>query len=382
MPHLYLISGNDEPEIKRAAQTLVDKLRAENPDLELDLIDGNDADNSTGNDAVGIVSDLVTALQTDSLFGAHKLVWLKHCSFFDKVGASDGDVPAQKKGKGKSKAVKRDILTPLTQLIESHDIPETMILVMDGVGVDRRKSFYKICDASGVELIWYTKPDPTDKDFANQVRMRIDAALDSFQLNAMPDAKECLRAILGSDSGRIRLEIEKLAAYMGDNKTVTREDCLAICSRTPEALAWALTDALKQRDLNASLRALDDLVAQIEAERGASSSPENALLVGVSNEFQSLLKCRAAFDLLGWDFRRVSYAQIKSLDKEEYAGNFLLSMHPFVAFKKAETLRLFSDDALRKIMNAILDANKALVSSGSDNKRLVLESLIYTICNP
>ncbi len=374
----YLVSGNDEPEIKRSAQELVNKLLAENPDLELDVIDGDESDNRTGNDAMGIISDVVNSLQMDSLFGAHKLVWLKHCSFFDKVGGAEG--ATAKKGKGK--ATKSDLFTPLTQLIENDDVSTSMILVMDGPNVDRRRSFYKICDAAKVELLWYMKPDPTDKDFANQMRLRIDNALEAYGLKVAPDARECLKEILGSDSGRIRLEIEKLACYMGDEKKVTREDCLAICSRTPEALAWALTDALKLRDLDRSLRALDDLIAQIEAERGASSSPENALLAGVSNTFQSLAKARAAFDALGYDVHRVNYGQLKNLNKETHAGNFLLTMHPYVAFKTAETLRLFSDEELRHILHEILETNKALVSSGSDNKRVTLEHLIFAICPP
>lgn len=365
----YLISGDDDYEIKQRANTVVNDIVSRNPDIEVDIIDAGNPDA----DPVALVQDFINAVCIDSLFGSDKLVWFKHCTFF---GATATDAP--KRGK-KGKAVKADLLDPITELFNDDGVPATMTILIDGPGIDRRKSFYKTCEAKGLTVDWYAKPDPADRQYAAMIHNRIEALLNEAGVTADNAAMECLKGMLGGDSARIRSEIDKLICYVGDTKRVTVKDCMTICSHTPEALNWALTDALKSKDIARALDAISELIEQMESE--TSSGYEMRLLAGVSNEFQNLVKVREALDELSLDPAKVHAGTFQKLasKKEEFPHNILLGMHPFRAFKMAETLAGFSDEALVKIIHEILATNKALVS-GADNNRICLEQLAYKIC--
>lgn len=373
MADKYLISGDDDYEIKALSQKIVSDLLARYPDTELDLIDAENVDR----DASSVIQDFITALQMDSLFGSEKLVWLKHASFFAGLGGS-GEESAPKKGRGK--AVKSDLLAPLTDLIAAGGIPETMTVIIDGSGIDRRKAFYKTCAAAGFKTEWLVKPDPKDRQYAQQLHSRMETILKECGLTASGDAMECLKGMLGGDSARMRTEIEKLACYMGTQTKVTRSDCMAACSHTPEALGWAMTDALKAKDVSRALIAIDELITQMESER--SSGSELCLVSGAANEFQSLIRARAALDELGIDPRRVNANTFSQFSKEQYPDNVLLGMHPFRAFKVVESLGNFPDQALVSALDTILKTNRELVSGGADNPRIALERMVFKIINP
>lgn len=370
----YLISGDDEFEIKRHVRIVADEVMSRNPDLEMDVVEGDNDERSPAE----VIRDLVTALSMDSLFGSEKLVWLKHCSFFSVAGSGDDESSKKAKSKGKSKG-KSDVFTPLLEMISANEIPQSITLLLDGPGIDRRKIFYKTCDAAGFKIEWFSKPDPMDRQYAQLVHSRIEDVLRAGGVSVTHDAMECLKGMLGGDSARIHTEIEKLICYAGDKKKISRQDCLDVCSHTPEALSWALTDALKSRNISAALTAIDELIAQMESESG--SGYEMRLLASVSGEFQNLIKCREALDALELDPSRVNANTFKQFEgqKDRYPGNILLGMHPFRAYKIAETLTAFSDTALVQALHDILQTNRELVSSDADNKRLALEQLAFRI---
>ena len=72
---------------------------------------------------------------------------------------------------------------------------------------------------------------------------------------------------LGSDLGRIRSEVQKLALFVGDRRPITADDIREGSALLGEAEIWALTGAITARDVDAALTATHRLVASGEDSR-------------------------------------------------------------------------------------------------------------------
>jgi len=99
--------------------------------------------------------------------------------------------------------------------------------------------------------------------------------------SATPDALSRLEEVAGNDLRRIGHELEKIAAYAADRKTIDIEDVLQVCDWTKGFIEWDLAEALKRADQRRSLLTLNR--AFQEGER-----PEHILRV-LANFFRDLL---------------------------------------------------------------------------------------------
>lgn len=371
----YLFGGSDEFEIKSAAKKMVASLQEFVSNAELEIIEGS----PNGEDVtVSACWDVVTTLQTPSLFMTPKIVWFK-----DLVFAIASDSNEYEKPKAtKKKTTKRDDKDPLQPLINllKEGIPEQTYLVINGIGIDKRKLFYKACESAHLELDWIDKLDPKDKKYNHLLETKIRRALKEADVLATEDAINCLKEILNADSGRIYTEISKLAAYSGGfGSKITRKDCLEVCSCTPEAVGWAFSEALVSGDLSEALRAIDELISQMEAQK--TTHHELTILASVSKAFQDMVGAYSALDELGVDPHNVHPKTFERFadQKSQFPTNILLNMHPFRAFKIVENLKRFPTYRLVEILSWILDTNKQLVSTASDHPQIALERLAMKI---
>jgi DNA polymerase III subunit delta len=99
--------------------------------------------------------------------------------------------------------------------------------------------------------------------------------------SASRDALARLEEVCGSDLRRIDHELEKIATFVADRRTIEIEDVLQVCDWTKSFLEWDLTDALRGGDQRRSLLTLNR--AFQEGER-----PENVIRV-LANFFRDLL---------------------------------------------------------------------------------------------
>lgn len=128
----------------------------------------------------------------------------------------------------------------------------------------------------GVVVLRPVKPLKND-----DLRAWMMQRLSSLGKSATPDALTRLEAVAGSDLRRIDRELEKLAAFAAERKTIDIEDVFQVCDWTRGFLEWDLADALKKGDQRQSLLTLTR--AFQEGER-----PENILRV-LANFFRDLL---------------------------------------------------------------------------------------------
>ncbi len=358
---LFLISGDDDYAIKARTRELIVERCGEppedNPDLE--IISG-DSDQLKADD---ILCQLLNALTTPPFLSSRKIVWLKHFAHFKTVLSSKN-----------SHLVK--LMTQLTDFIKS-GIPMDVVLIMDGQDIDQRKAFCKACKTAG-KLFFFKKSDLSSKDFSQSQFNRIEEICAGAGKRIERRAMQFLVDTVGSDTGRLHTELEKIICFVDEKPLLTLEDCQLMASRTPETLSWEFANCLTERRLGRAFEVIAILVEQMRAS-GQRSGMELALLSQAIKLFQDMVKTRGAMAQLNLSRppgKSYFYSMPDNI-KERYPNNTLLQMHPFRAYKLCETAGSFSDRKLAEALKHLLEANRKLVSGG--NARITLEQLVIKI---
>jgi DNA polymerase-3 subunit delta len=364
MGKFYLISGNDEFAIKSKTREIICSLCGEEPENNPDLeIVAGDSDEMKPEE---IMADLLNCLKTPPFLCPDKKIWLRHFLHFEKAFAASA----------------KDSITVMAEaLIEfiKQGIPDDITLIIDGPELDQRKAFFKACKNAGAEIHYFRKADIASKDYTKSQYERIDEICAKARKNIEQQAKDYLAETVGSDSGRMRSELDKLICYVGKNSSITLADCKAICSRTPEAMSWDFANRLIERDVPGALAIVGDLMEQMRSQRSGGNQ-ELAILSSATRSFQEMVKVKTAAVELNMP-KRVGKSFFYSLDpglKEKYPDNILVNVHPFRAYMMCENSMSFSDRDLAGALEAILDANRRLVSGGGDS-RIILEQLVLKI---
>jgi len=364
MGKLFLITGNDDFAVKNQVREIVCNLCGDPPDdnPELEIIRG-DSDDLKPEE---ILTACYAAIQTPPFLCAEKKVWLKHFQHFEKVLENSG------------KDGKAGRIDDITALIKA-GLPDDVTLIIDGPDIDKRKAFFKACKDQG-EIFIFEKADITSRDFSRNQFVRIQDLAAKAGLTIEPDAVSYLMETIGSDSGRLTTELEKLSCFLLPRKDISLQDCKNICSRTPEAISWDFAKALTARDIPRALEMVDTLVQQLRNERGNSSNSELSLLHQAVSTFQEMVQTRCAAAELGVPPRPSKnwFYNLREDVKAAHADNFLVRIHPFRAYMLCENAASFSDLELVNAMNALLNANRQLVSGGAE-PRLALEQLVLRV---
>jgi DNA polymerase III delta subunit len=359
-PRLFLVTGSDGGAMRQRARELATEQCGSDPtqDPGTEIIVGD----RDGARPAAILGEVLESLAAPPFFGPRKVVWLRNFDF----------AAARKDKRG------GEVLDALVERL-AEGMPEDVVLILDGPGVDGRSRLIKACRAQGEALV-FSQPDPNDRDrenFAEQVRTVIQEHCRARGVRLAGDAAAFLLETVGSDPGRLRGELDKLFAYVHPADMVTLADCQAICSRTPEAAAWAFADALAQRNLGSAWSALDVLME--------SRAEPVAVMGGVASRFQQMLQARMAAPALGLDARG-SYQRLKAVVaspppqvKADLGETFLLTAHPFRAWKVLSESAAYSDDELRDAFAHLVVASRQLVSGAMD-QRLALEQLAIHLC--
>jgi len=364
MPKLYLISGDDDFAIKLRSREIITSLcgaEAENnPDLE--IIKG-DSDEMKADE---ILTSLLASLHTPPFFSPDKKIWLRHFTHFEKslaVNASD---------------IIKKRMVELVEFIKA-GIPDDIILLIDGPGIDQRKAFFKSCKAvADSDIQIFKKTSFGDRNFAENQRQLINEICGKAGKQIDQAAVYYLSETISGDSGRLQTELEKVFCYAGDTNRITVDDCKAICSCTPEAMSWDFANALVDRNMTAALRLVNTLVKQLTAERGGNL--ELSILSQAIRTFQEMIKTKNAMAQINAPARvgKSYFSAIPQTMKEKFPDNMLLKIHPFRAYKVCESAGRFNDQQLAQALRDILSANLKLVSGGGQ-PRIVLEQLITDI---
>jgi DNA polymerase-3 subunit delta len=356
-----LIFGDDEFRTSEAARELVDTLIPEEERaFGLELLNGR-AD--TVDHALSIVRQLEESLFTLSLLGDRKVVWLQDANFlYDTViGRSEGV---------------RTAVTGLASSIKS-GLPDGHIFIITAPKVDKRMSLYKTASENGDVQI-YEQPD---KPYQAEklARGMFTEWAGERGLQVRDDVIGAFVERVGMDTRTIMNELQKLSAYLGDEKTLSAEEVERLVTPSRELPAWDLADAVGRRDLSRALTVLRQLLFQ-------RLSPI-ALIAGLEARFRDLLVLREALDqewaVLSSSGRQnqLTWQDLPSEVVEQYddmrKGN-PRKLNPYRASILASQAQRYSLVELEWCQRAILAAHKRLVSTGLSNA-LILELLVVNL---
>jgi len=140
--------------------------------------------------------------------------------------------------------------------------PDVTIVLVAREQPPKLKAPKKLADAVeavGGKVLAYAAPKPRDLP-----RWLVaEAARRGFAL--APDGAQLLVERMGEATTRLATELDRLALWAGPEGTVERADLERMVADTSEEVAWALSDALVDRDPAAALAAAERLADQGEA---------------------------------------------------------------------------------------------------------------------
>ncbi|MFC2948410.1 DNA polymerase III subunit delta [Virgibacillus sediminis] len=171
------------------------------------------------------------------------------------------------------------------------------------------------------------------------------------------DAYEILETELSSNLQLLESELGKLALFVGENGTVTREIAEQLVSHTSDASSLRLVDAVIERNLAKAISIYKDLEKMKE---------EPIALIGLlSFQFRTIL--------------RVKLLKMKGYSQAQMQKQ--LGVHPYVIKIAVSREKQFSIEGLKAIINELATAD-ARMKQGGMEKGLAFELLLYQLIHP
>jgi DNA polymerase-3 subunit delta len=359
-----LICGDDEFAIKQCARQLHRQWCEELGGMDHEIIE---ATVSNSSEALTALARLREALQTLPFFGSGKVIWLRDCNFLgDERAASASDVT--------------ETLNDLAGELKNFSWNNVRLLISAGK-VDKRKTFYKTLDKIGtVENFSGWSVD--DRDWAERAEVAARAAVRLRQKEISEEALAELVNRVGPNPRQIDNEVEKLCLFAGERKKIEFADVAAICTRNKTARAFALGDALGDRDLPRLLRRLDE---ELWAVKSDSKKSEIGLLYGLISKVRAMLLLKEMLRE-GWIKPEMDYNRFKAqlervpADKLPADRRFNpLALNPYVLYKALPQTKKYTQDELVRAMDLLLRCNQRLVSSGLDEALVLQETLVQIV---
>ena len=349
---VVLVFGEDDFGVKQRAKEIYERWFADLGGMDHEIIDA-----AVGNsgDAEKALSKLREALQTLPFFGGGKAVWLQNCNFLgdDRTAASQSVT---------------ENLGQLAQELKNFQWTNVRLLISAGK-VDKRKVFYKALEKLGeVESFggW------SEKDWADQAQMFARRQLKDLKKDIAEDALSELVVNVGPNPRQLASEVEKLALYVGDRGEINLDDVSAIVTRNKQARAFALGDALGDRDLPRALRCLDEELWEAKFD---SSKSEIGMLYGLISKFRVLI-CLKELITGGYIKAGPGYVDFSKFkgQLERIPAEILpedkrfnpLSMNPYILYKALPQASKYTRDELVRAMEVLLESNRQLISGGDE----------------
>jgi DNA polymerase-3 subunit delta len=360
---LLLVWGDDDFAVRQRARATFQDWTNEIGGFDHETIDAMAANTS---EALRALARLREAIQTLPFPGSTKLIWFQHCNFLADERAANAQAVT-------------NTLAQLAEELQALDWTSVRLLISAG-RVDRRKSFYKVLDKLGrIETLAGWSLD--DKDWQDRAEGLVRNELAAIGAYIRDDALARMVAAVGPNPQQLTHEAQKLALYAGPGNEIHTKHVDAVVARNKLARAFALGDALGDRDLARTMRRLDEELWGIESDRQRS---EIGLLYGLIAKVRSMLLLRGLMEE-----RRVTpdadynsfKTQLERIPPEMLPEDRRLNpqaMNAYMLFKALPHARRYTSEELVRAMDLLLDCNRRLVSSGGE-ARLALQHTLVEI---
>ena len=342
---LSLVCGDDEFAVKKRAKEIYQQWCEELGGMDHEIID---ASVSNSGEALTAISKLREALQTLPFFGSSKVVWLRDCNFLGDERAASAQAVTE-------------TLSELADELKNFKWQNVQLLISAGK-VDKRKTFFKALDKIGI-VESFTALSADDKDWVERAEMAARTAVRSRQKEFSEEALAELISRVGPNPRQLESEIEKLCLFAGNRKKIEAADVFAICTKNKTARAFALGDALGDRDLPRLLKRLDEELWEMRSDSQLKEMLREGWIKPTNdyNHFKSQLE-RVPKDKLPED-RKFNP----------------LALNPYVLYKVLPQVGKYSQGELVRAMDLLLRCNQRLVSSGLDEALVLQQTLVQII---
>ena len=228
------------------------------------------------------------------------------------------------------------------------NIAETTVLVFSEKDVDKRGRLYKRISETGLVLEAAPPKEAALADWGVKYAAKFGKKM----------AKSAAIWMIRTTSGDMLLlskEIEKLAAYKGDDTEITTEDVDKLCAKSLEAKIFDLMKGIGNRDAKKACELFGRLMAMKESPL--------MVLVMIARQFRFCLLCSSL---------------TSTMSQKDMAAK--LSLHPFAVREFVETSRNFSQKAMVYALKECLETDFA-IKNGQMEDVAALEILIVRCCN-
>jgi DNA polymerase-3 subunit delta len=364
-----LICGDDEFAVKQRARGLYQEWCDEVGGMDHEIVE---ATVTNSGEALAAMARLRAALQTLPFFGTGKVIWLRDCNFLGEERMASTQAVTESLA---------DMAEELKAFAWSRN-PGIRLLISAGK-VDKRKTFFKTLDKIGsVENLAGWSAD--DRDWTDRAELAARTAVRERKKEISEEAVAELVTRVGPHPRQLDNEIEKLCLFAGNRNQIEVDDVSAVCVRNKQARAFALGDALGDRDLPRLLRRLDEELWEVKFD---SQKSEIGLLYGLIAKVRAMLLLKEMFRE-GWIKPEMDYNRFKAqlqrvpADRVPADRRFNpLALNPYVLYKALPQIKRYSEAELIRAMDLLLRCNQRLVSSGLD-EALVLQQTLVQIISP
>jgi DNA polymerase-3 subunit delta len=365
-PPLSLVCGDDEFAVKKRAKEIYLQWCDELGGMDHEIIE---ATVSNSGDALAAISKLREALQTLPFFGTGKVVWLRDCNFLGDERAASAQAVSE-------------TLAEVAEELKTFKWQNVRLLISAGK-VDKRKIFFKTLDKIGT-VESFAELSADDRDWMERAEVAARTAIRVRKKEISEEALSELVTRVGPNARQLETEIEKICVFTGGRNRIEFADVAAVCSRNKTARAFALGDALGDRDLPRLLRRLDEELWEAKLDPKKS---EIGLLYGLISKVRSILLLKEMLRE-GWIKPEMDYNRFKAqlervpADKLPADRRFNpLALNPYVLYKALPQVKKYSQNELVRAMELLLRCNQRLVGSGLD-EALVLQQTLVQIVAP
>ncbi|MFM1944870.1 MAG: polymerase subunit delta [Verrucomicrobiota bacterium] len=362
---VVLVFGEESVLVRARARALFDQWSEELGGMDHERLDASAA--NTG-EALRALGRLREALQTLPFFGSGKVVWFEGCSFL-------GD---------ERTALAKPVGEALGELaVELGNFRwEGVRLIISAGKVDKRRVFYKALAKLG-SVEEQEGLSASMRDWEGRAESLVHRRAGEAGKRFVPEAVAVLVASVGPNLGQLFSEVDKVATYVGEREQVTAKDVREVAIHNKQARAFALGDALGERDLAGLLRALDE---ELWEARGGGSGGEIGLLYGLISKVRAMLLAKEMVGE-GWIKSLGDYYRFKSEFEALPEGRFASDrrynprlMNAFVVFRAAQQARNYSREELVWSLERLMECGRSLMSSSLDES-VVLQQALVEICD-
>lgn len=222
------------------------------------------------------------------------------------------------------------------------DAAPSTLLVLEAAQLDQRMKLYRLLSEKAFVVELGAGEEAGAREVAELAR-GLGVAIDR-------DAAALLAEILAGQMARIRVELEKLAVYVGERKRIASADITELVLSAKTYSVWELAEILATGPRSRALAFLDSLLREGEAP------PK---LLGA----------------LAWMYRKLLEAQELPAHLSPWQVARQLGMRPETAELALRQARKLAPEKLRSGLVALAEADSRLKSGGTSD-RAVMEFLV------